>query len=99
MVRHKKIYCEYFGFEKGEFIPCEVCGAEAVDLHHIQRRGMGGSDYADHILNIMAVCRPCHIDYGDKKQHKLMLRETHLKMMMKLKPVETEALLNQIYSA
>ena len=50
-------------------MPCEVCGSRAVDIHHIHRRGMGGSTDADKIENLMAVCRTCHIEYGDKKHY------------------------------
>jgi hypothetical protein len=34
-----------------------------VDLHHIQARGMGGSKHRDGIENIMALCRPCHMNF------------------------------------
>jgi 5-methylcytosine-specific restriction endonuclease McrA len=38
---------------------------------------MGGSKIADTIENLMALCRNCHTEYGDKKQHKEMLTATH----------------------
>jgi 5-methylcytosine-specific restriction endonuclease McrA len=38
---------------------------------------MGGSKIADTIENLMALCRNCHTEYGDKKQHKEMLIATH----------------------
>lgn len=38
---------------------------------------MGGSKSKDEIENLMGVCRSCHIEYGDKKQHKDFLKETH----------------------
>jgi len=74
---HTKVYCSHFGYILDEFILCEVCGARAVDLHHIFRRGMGGSKSADTIENIMALCRKCHIEYGDKKQYMEFLKEKH----------------------
>ena len=37
---------------------------------------MGGGN-KDEINNLMALCRKCHIEYGDKKQHKAMLSVTH----------------------
>lgn len=77
MKNHTKVYCSHFGYILDEFIPCEVCGARAVDLHHIFRRGMGGSKSADTIENIMALCRKCHIEYGDKKQYMEFLKEKH----------------------
>jgi 5-methylcytosine-specific restriction endonuclease McrA len=74
---HTKVYLSHFGYSGEEFFPCEVCGARAVDLHHIFRRGMGGSKLIDTIENIMALCRKCHIIYGDKKQHMEFLKEKH----------------------
>jgi len=72
-----KTYFKYFGYDETDAIFCEVCGKIAQDLHHIQARGMGGSKYRDNIENIMALCRPCHEFYGDKKQHKDFLIITH----------------------
>lgn len=65
------------GYDISEFIPCEVCGQKAVDIHHIEARGMGGSNSSDHIENLQALCRSCHNTYGDKKQWKEYLKEAH----------------------
>lgn len=75
--RHVKIYLEYFGYTGDEFIQCEVCGGRAVDIHHIDCRGMGGSKTKDKIENLMAVCRTCHVDYGDKKDFTEYLKSVH----------------------
>lgn len=64
-------------YDSSDFIPCEVCGHKAVDIHHIEARGMGGSDKKDIIENLMALCRQCHIEYGDKKQHIDYLKKIH----------------------
>lgn len=77
MKKHTAIYLNYFGYDTTDFIPCEVCGSQAVDIHHLECRGMGGSKNADHIENLQALCRKCHITYGDKKQHKDFLIITH----------------------
>lgn len=82
MKSHTKLYLSYFSYDLNDFIPCEICGAKAVDIHHIEARGMGGSN-KDAIENLMAVCRDCHIKYGDKKQYKEMLKKTHLKKLKK----------------
>ena len=68
---------DYFGYDINSFIPCEMCGMKAQDIHHVEARGMGGSKHADNIENLMALCRQCHIDFGDKKQHKEMLKVVH----------------------
>ena len=77
MKNHTKVYLNHFGYTGEDFICCEVCGARAVDLHHIFRRGMGSSKSADTIENIMALCRKCHIEYGDKKEYMEFLKEKH----------------------
>jgi len=74
---HTKVYLKAMGYDTTDFIPCEICGAKAVDIHHIEARGMGGSKQADIIENLMAVCRQCHNTYGDLKHYKEMLKEIH----------------------
>ena len=77
MKKHTRIYLDYFGYVLDDFIPCEVCSSRAVDIHHIDCRGMGGGKTKDKIENLMALCRSCHLEYGDKKQHMEMLVEKH----------------------
>lgn len=77
MKPYTKLYMDYFGYDLSDFICCEVCGAQAVDIHHIEARSMGGTKKPDVIENLMATCRKCHIEFGDKKQYKEMLHEKH----------------------
>lgn len=77
MKKHTEIYMDYFGYDKTDFIPCEVCESQSVDIHHIKPRGMGGSKTKDVIENLQALCRPCHIKFGDKKHHMDFLIITH----------------------
>ena len=77
MRRHTKVYFDHFGYGLDCFIRCEVCSARAVDIHHIECRGMGGSKEKDKIENLMGLCRKCHLEYGDKKQHIDFLKEKH----------------------
>jgi 5-methylcytosine-specific restriction endonuclease McrA len=73
---YTKTYLKHFGFDESSFIACEICGKKAVDIHHIEARSKR-KDLENDITNLMAVCRECHISYGDKKQYKDYLKEIH----------------------
>ena len=61
MENHTKVYFKFFGIIPGEFVECEMCGAKANDIHHIDSKGMGGtSENKDYIKNLAALCRKCH---------------------------------------
>jgi len=81
---HTKVYFKAFGYDTNSWIACEVCRATAVDIHHIESRGMGGSKNADTIENLMALCRECHVEFGDKKHYKELLVATHAMRMSNL---------------
>ena len=57
MKKHTKIYFKAHGYPPHA---CEVCGAEAVDIHHIEPKGMGGDPSKDVLENLIALCRSCH---------------------------------------
>lgn len=84
MKKHTKVYFESFGYDVSDFIPCEVCQAKAVDIHHIERRGMGGSKTKDTPDNLQALCRTCHheADFGVRLP-KWKLKEIHEKFMQR----------------
>jgi 5-methylcytosine-specific restriction endonuclease McrA len=84
MKKHTKVYLQGMGYDETDFICCEVCGAKAVDIHHIEARGMGGSEERDTIENLMALCRDCHLNMGDKKQFKEQLKSIHLSHIDKM---------------
>jgi hypothetical protein len=69
------------GYDESDFIPCEICKAKAVDIHHINARGMGGTGTKDVIENLMALCRTCHVRYGDKKKFIDILQSIHNEMI------------------
>ncbi len=83
MKKHTKVYLTHFGYGDDSYIPCEVCGERAVDIHHIHRRGMGGSKDKDTIENLMGLCRSCHVEYGDKTQHMDFLISKHMSSIMR----------------
>ena len=75
MQKHTKIYMNHFGYGEQDFIPCENCGSECIDVHHIYGRGPG----KDVIENLMGLCRGCydwaHLDTNFNEQMKAI----HLK--------------------
>jgi len=76
MKKYTKVYFDYFDLTIADFVPCEVCGKKAVDIHHILAR----SEYKElenDIENLMAVCRECHIAFGDKVKHLQFLKGIH----------------------
>ncbi len=81
MKYHTQVYMDAFGFTIADFVPCEICGNKAVDIHHIESRGMGGNPSGDKdvIENLMASCRSCHLEYGDIPDLIEMLKKIHLK--------------------
>ena len=77
MKKHTKIYLKALGYDlsdPGAFVPSEISGAKAQDLHHIVSRGKGGKD---RIENLMALTREEHVQYGDKKIYMPYLLEIH----------------------
>jgi len=56
MQKHTKVYFRYFDYGEQDMIPCEICGARAVDIHYITGRGKG----KDVIENLIALCREHH---------------------------------------
>ena len=77
---HTKIYFNYYNIAPGEFIPCYVCSKKAVDIHHIEQKGMGGSKTKDVIENLIPLCRHCH-----EAAHANQLTKDYLKNLVNLK--------------
>jgi len=76
--KYKKVYIDYFGYDVGDFIGCEICHTTSVDIHHIEPKGMGGSKTKDYIENLIAVCRDCHNKCHDSKEFNNKAKEIHL---------------------
>jgi hypothetical protein len=75
MIIYKRVYLKALGYDASDFIPSELSGQRAVDIHHIIGRGKKGKDQ---IENLMALTREEHIKYGDKVQYMVMLLEKHM---------------------
>lgn len=71
MKPHTKIYFKALNYDISEpFIPSELSGSKAVDLHHIVNR-------EDRIENLMALTREEHIEHGEIKSSTKMLLQKH----------------------
>lgn len=87
MKRHTKIYMDFFGYDKSDFIPSELSGQPAQAVHHIKCRGMGGDPQhkRDEIKNLMALTTEEHEEYGDKDQWLEYLQSSHMQFIWKKK--------------
>jgi 5-methylcytosine-specific restriction endonuclease McrA len=74
MKKHVKIYYDHYQYSECDSILCQVCGKIAVDIHHIEPKGMGGKAGKDRIDNLIALCRKCHEDAHKSKLNKEDLR-------------------------
>jgi len=75
MKKHVRVYRDYFGLGDDDIQMCEYCHrGVAVDIHHIEPRGMGGSKDKDYIENLIGLCRPCHEAAEAKKIPKEALK-------------------------
>ena len=57
MPNHIDNYRRAWNIAEDEFVPCEVCGGTAVDIHHITYRSHGRDDS---LANLIGLCRACH---------------------------------------
>ena len=61
MKKHVKVFLDFWDLGEQDFIVCLGCEkAQATDVHHLERRGMGGSKKKDVPDNLAPLCRPCH---------------------------------------
>jgi len=86
MKKHTKIYMDFFGYGIEDFMPSELSRDRAVDINHIDCKGMGGSKEKDFIENFIALTRPEHIKFGDKKEFMVYLYVEHLKFIQNKRP-------------
>jgi len=86
MQKHTKVYFQHFWITPWEFIPCEICWKEAVDLHHINKRSSfwkNRKHLQDRIENIIALCRKHHEDAEGKILSQEELNLIHIKNLWK----------------
>jgi len=71
---------DYHDYVIDDVIPCEHCSKVAVDIHHIDARGIGGDPrgHKNQIENLIALCRSCHIKAETDKVFNNQLREQNV---------------------
>ena len=77
MQKHTKVYFDFFGYDESDYIPCEMCGSKAVDIHHLERRTRNKVTN-DYIENLVGLCRDCHINAENDKSFNMYTRIKHL---------------------
>ena len=81
MKPYVKLYLDSFGYGISDFIPSEISGYRAVDINHIDCKGMGGSKDKDYIENLIALTRIEHEMFGDKKEYRNFIVDKHVEFM------------------
>ena len=68
---------DFYNYVIDDVILCEHCSRVAVDIHHIDARGLGGDPrgHRNQIENLIALCRSCHIKAETNKEFNNQLRE------------------------
>jgi 5-methylcytosine-specific restriction endonuclease McrA len=75
MIKHKKVYINFFDYAENDWIGCEGCGATATEIHHLQFKSKQGKDV---IENLCAVCRECHnLVHNIDPSYNNILKEKH----------------------
>ena len=77
MQKYQKVYYDYFGLTIADFIECEICNKQAVDIHHILFKSRGGKD---EIENLAALCRDCHLTAHSNAEFNVKVKQTHLEL-------------------
>ena len=75
MQHHTKVYMNFFYYGIEDFIPCEMCGSRAVDIHHLEKRNKTKNDF---IENLIGLCRDCHNKAENDSCFNMICRIKHL---------------------
>ena len=77
---------EHFGYDIEDFIPSEISGQLATQIHHISPRGMGGSKKKDYIENLIGLTYSEH-EQAEKRREPWLsaeeLQEIHNNFLTK----------------
>lgn len=88
MKHHTEVYYDHFGFDPGDFVPCEISGTLAQDISHNDPRGMGGSpkNSKDTPDNLMALGRRWHDFLEMNPSYYWWFQLVHFQYMVTRKP-------------
>ena len=71
---YKKLFSDFWGYCESDIPICWGCFmAQAVDIHHLENKGLGGvkNNRLNRIDNLFPVCRKCHdLAHADKSINK-----------------------------
>tara|TARA_B100000029_G_scaffold6331_1_gene6855 strand:- start:236 stop:511 length:276 start_codon:yes stop_codon:yes gene_type:complete len=79
MKNHVRVYLKFWGYAVSslsqEKIPCDYCQKLNTEVHHISKRGSGGSKKKDTPENLVALCRTCHTMADHNKEFNDMVKK------------------------
>ena len=79
MKNHVRVYLKFWGYAVSslsqEKIPCDYCQKLNTEVHHISKRGSGGSKKKDTPQNLVALCRTCHTMADHNKEFNDMVKK------------------------
>ena len=80
MKNHVRVYLKFWGYAVSpmsqEKVLCDGCEANfSNDIHHLSRRGSGGSKKKDTPENLVALCRTCHTMADHNKEFNDMVKK------------------------
>ena len=79
MKTHTKVYLAFFNYAEQDFIPCEMCGSRATDIHHLTKQSkFGKKREKDFIENLVGLCRDCHVKAESDGMFNMFCRIKHL---------------------
>lgn len=83
MKAYTKIYMKYFGYDESDFIPCEICGSKATEIHHLEPKSIAKAK-VNMIDNLIGICRVCH-DLCNQRPFNDQAKLIHRKKLLSVK--------------
>jgi hypothetical protein len=80
--KYVKIFSNFWGYADQHIPNCWYCNkSQAVEIHHIENKKMGGNKTKDRIDNLIPLCRKHH---EESHQHKITKKTLKDKLMEKI---------------